>query len=79
MVLGSALWAFNEICPDRFDLLHPHFRKLCRLLADTDEWGQIVVLNTLTRYARTQFVNPDREVKLPPKQNFLLASPNFNQ
>ena len=64
MVLGSALWAFNEICPDRFDLLHVHFRKLCRLLADNDEWGQIVILNTLTRYSRTQFTNPEGQVPL---------------
>jgi len=27
MVLGSAFWAFNEICPERYDMLHPHFRR----------------------------------------------------
>ena len=58
MVLGSAVVAFNQICPHRFDLLHPHYRKLCRILADVDEWGQIVLLGTLLRYARTQFVKP---------------------
>jgi hypothetical protein len=34
MVLGSALYAFNQVCPDRLDLIHPVFRKLCALLAD---------------------------------------------
>ena len=24
-----------------------------------DEWGQVVIINMLTRYARTQFVSPD--------------------
>jgi hypothetical protein len=64
MVLGSAFWAFNEICPERFDMLHPHFRKVCHLLADIDEWGQVATLNTLTRYARTQFKNPEAAVKV---------------
>lgn len=59
LVLGSAVTAFSEICPERIDLLHPHFRKLCNMLADTDEWGQIAVINVLARYARSQFANPN--------------------
>lgn len=59
MVLGSAIAVFNEICPDRFDLIHTHFQKLCRKLADIDEWGQIAIVQMLTRYARSQFVHPD--------------------
>ncbi len=66
MVLGSALMAFNEICPNQFELLHPHFRKICHLLADVDEWGQVMILNTLTRYARTQFTNPEGPEKVRP-------------
>jgi AP-3 complex subunit beta len=58
MVLGSAMAAFVEVCPERHDMIHPHFRKFCKLLADLDEWGQIVMLNQLTRYARTQFCKP---------------------
>merc|ERR1711998_737973 len=34
MVLGSAVAAWAEVCPNRWDLIHPHFRKLCRLCAD---------------------------------------------
>ena len=59
LVLGSAIAAFSEVCPERIDLLHPHFRKFCNMLADIDEWGQISVVNILTRYARTQFGNPN--------------------
>jgi vesicle coat complex subunit len=59
MVLSSAVAAFVEVCPHRMDLLHRHYRKLCCLLVDTDEWGQVLLANLLLRYARTQFVAPD--------------------
>ena len=51
--------AFEAICPDRIDLIHKNYRKLVNLLADVDEWGQVCVINMLTRYARTQFVDPN--------------------
>lgn len=41
MVLGSAVAAFNEICPFSYELLHQPYRKLCHLLADMDEWTQV--------------------------------------
>jgi AP-3 complex subunit beta len=58
MVLASACFAFNEVCPDRFDLIHQQYRKLCHLLADLDEWGQTQALALLTRYARANFISP---------------------
>lgn len=58
LVLGSTIFAFNAVCPDRLDLLHVHFRKICHLLADFDEWGQIITLDLLLRYGRTQFLAP---------------------
>ena len=54
MVLGAAVGAFAEVCPDDFELLHRSYRKLCHLLADMDEWCQILTLHTLLRYARVQ-------------------------
>ncbi|CAM9328022.1 unnamed protein product, partial [Laminaria digitata] len=60
MVLGSAVAAFTEVCPDKFELLHPVYRKLCHLLADVDEWGQMAILAALQRYVRTHFTNPQR-------------------
>jgi AP-3 complex subunit beta len=39
-------------------MLHAHFRKICHLLADFTEWGQLIVLKVLTRYARSQFLSP---------------------
>jgi len=70
MVLGSAVQALNEVCPDRLDLLHHPFRKLCHLLADIDEWGQAVVINVLTRYCREQFQSPKEEIKKNVKEQF---------
>jgi hypothetical protein len=57
-------------------MLHQQYRRLCRILVDVDEWGQVDVLNLLLRYARTMLPRPieaspeelDRDVK------FLLTS-----
>ncbi|KAI8391030.1 adaptin N terminal region-domain-containing protein [Radiomyces spectabilis] len=59
ITIGSTIMAFNELCPNRFDLIHPCFRKLCGVLADCDEWGQMAILGVLLRYGRTQFLNPN--------------------
>lgn len=77
MVLGSAVHAFEQTCPDRIDLLHRHFRALCRALADVDEWGQVVMIGLLTRYARTQFTSPcdaGHEEALDPDHSLLILS-----
>jgi len=58
MVLGSAVAAFNEICPSCYEILHRSYRKLCHLLADMDEWTQVSVLEVMTRYVRNQFTDP---------------------
>lgn len=71
MVAGSAIQAFEEVCPERIDLIHKNYRKLCNLLIDVDEWGQVVIINMLTRYARTQFVSPGpiSEAEVGPEKN----------
>ncbi|XP_051847771.1 AP-3 complex subunit beta-1 isoform X1 [Antechinus flavipes] len=61
LVAGSVVMAFEEVCPDRIDLIHRNYRKLCNLLVDVEEWGQVVIIHMLTRYARTQFVSPWKE------------------
>jgi len=57
-VLSSAMVSFVEMCPEELDLLHGCFRKICHLLTDMDEWGQIVVLDVMQRYCRTYFKRP---------------------
>lgn len=61
LVAGSVVMAFEEVCPERIDLIHKNYRKLCNLLVDVEEWGQVVIIHMLTRYARTQFVSPWKE------------------
>lgn len=60
--MGSAVMAFEEVCPERIDLIHKNYRKLCNLLVDVEEWGQVIIMNMLTRYARTQFADPNKYV-----------------
>ncbi|KAG2360189.1 adaptin N terminal region-domain-containing protein [Suillus spraguei] len=56
--LGTAVLALDTIAPSRLDLLHVHFRRLCRALPDIDAWGQVDVLRVLVRYARTMLPKP---------------------
>ncbi|KAG8197187.1 hypothetical protein JTE90_011345 [Oedothorax gibbosus] len=60
LVMGSAVMAFEEVCPERIDLIHKNYRKLCNLLVDVEEWGQVIIINMLIRYARTQFTDPNK-------------------
>lgn len=65
---GSIVMAFELVCPERIDLIHKNYRKLCNLLVDVDEWGQVTMLNMLTRYARTQFIDPNKNVRERKRQ-----------
>ena len=62
-VTGAAVAAFLEICPDRLDLIHPHYRSLVRKLADMDEWGQLATLQLMMVYSRKCFPRRTRKVK----------------
>lgn len=57
-VLPSALHAFVTVCPNNWPIFHPHFRKVCHLLADFDNFGQALALKLLTTYARVHFPAP---------------------
>ena len=59
LVLGSVISSMCQVCPERLDLIHIHYRKLCKLLIDADEWGQVEILGLLLRYARQQFLDPN--------------------
>lgn len=58
MVLASVMCSFCEICPEKLELLHGCYRKLCHLLTDMDEWGQVIVMDVLSRYCRAYFCKP---------------------
>lgn len=62
-VVGPAVQAFLEICPERTDLIHKHYRGLVKKLVDMDEWSQLATLRLLLFYSRRCF--PQRTEKVP--------------
>lgn len=62
-VVGPAVSAFLDVCPDRLDLIHKHYRSLVRKLVDMDEWSQLATLRLLTIYARKSFPRKMQKVK----------------
>lgn len=62
-VAGPAVAAFLEVCPDRIDLIHKHYRSLVKKLVDMDEWSQLATLRLLTSYARKCFPPKTQRVK----------------
>ncbi|PVU89198.1 hypothetical protein BB559_005199 [Furculomyces boomerangus] len=60
LAIGSVVKAFEVICGNNYDLVHKNFRYYCQMLLDVDEWGQVVVIQMLVRYSRTQFENPNK-------------------
>lgn len=66
-VAGAAVTAFLEICPDRLDLIHKHYRSLVKKIVDMDEWSQLSTLRLMTIYARKCFPRRTRTVKSQEK------------
>lgn len=67
IVIGSIVVAFEALCPLRLDLLHAHFRRLCGMLVDADEWGQVALVELLGRYARSMLEKP--KVRTPTQSH----------
>lgn len=65
-VAGPAVSAFLEVCPDRIDLVHKHYRSLVKKLVDMDEWGQLATLRLMAFYARQCFPLKTRKVRRDP-------------
>lgn len=62
-VAGAAVTAFLEICPERLDLIHKHYRSLIKMVVDMDEWSQLSTLRLMTVYARKCFPRRTKTVK----------------
>jgi len=81
LVVGPALLVLHTLFPNRLDLLHPHYRRICRALNSFEEWYLPTTLTVLLRYARTYL---DRRVlgidTLDPDLKLLLDNiePLFN-
>ena len=69
-VVGSAITAFLDVCPDRIDLIHKHYRPLVRKLVDMDEWGQLATLRLMTIYARRCFPRRTKNLKKSKPKGF---------
>ena len=69
-VVGPAVTAFLEVCPDRIDLVHKHYRGLVKKLVDMDEWSQLAALRLLTFYARKCFPVRIQKVKMNNSKGF---------
>jgi AP-3 complex subunit beta len=62
-VAGAAVQAFMEICPEKLDMIHPVYRKLCKMVVDMDEWGQLAILRLMATYARKSFPRRTKRAK----------------
>lgn len=61
LVFSSAIIAYSEICPTRYELLNGCYRRLLELLPQLDDGAQAVSLSVLMKYARTQFLQPTEQ------------------
>lgn len=49
-VVGAAAAAFASVCPNNFPLIGKSYKRLCEILPDVEEWGQILLISILLRY-----------------------------
>lgn len=68
-VAGAAVSAFLEMCPDRIDLIHRHYRGLVRKIVDMDEWSQLAMLRLMSYYARSCFPRSAKSTWQPQQRN----------
>jgi len=66
-VAGAAVTAFLEVCPERIDMIHKHYRNLIKMVVDMDEWSQLSTLRLMTVYARKCFPRRTKMVKRKEK------------
>ncbi|CAI0411287.1 unnamed protein product [Linum tenue] len=49
-VVGATAAAFSSVCPNNYSLIGKNYKRLCTILPDVEEWGQIVLIGILLRY-----------------------------
>ncbi|KAL1874648.1 AP-3 complex subunit beta [Paecilomyces lecythidis] len=69
-VVGPAVAAFLDVCPDRIDLIHKNYHNLVRKLVDMDEWSQLATLRLLTIYGRKCFPRKTEKVRKKVDKGF---------
>ena len=85
MVLAPAISALNKLFPSRTDLLHKHYRRICGILRNCNEFDQLVLIETLEIYSRQYLKDPrdserkdwDQDFEIFVKEcEYLLCSSN---
>ncbi|KAK3319125.1 adaptin N terminal region-domain-containing protein [Apodospora peruviana] len=66
-VTGAAVTAFLEVCPERIDLIHKHYRSLIKMIVDMDEWSQLATLRLMAVYGRKCFPRRTKTIKTKEK------------
>ncbi|GAA5995986.1 uncharacterized protein JCM10292_004872 [Rhodotorula paludigena] len=74
LTVGAALAAWEDMCPDAWECIHPNYRRMCKMLMDVEEWGQTVILRVLARYGRLFFVDPAQTGTVDPDVELALRS-----
>ncbi|PWA82305.1 AP-3 complex subunit beta [Artemisia annua] len=54
-VVGAAAAAFASTCPNNLPLIGRNYRRLCEILPDVEEWGQIILIGILLRYVIARY------------------------
>ncbi|KAI7749798.1 hypothetical protein M8C21_012156 [Ambrosia artemisiifolia] len=49
-VVGAAAAAFAFVCPNDLPVIGRNYKRLCEILPDVEEWGQIILIGILLRY-----------------------------
>ncbi|KAK5060014.1 hypothetical protein LTR84_009898 [Exophiala bonariae] len=75
-VVGPAVQTFLQLCPDRIDLIHKHYRSLVKKLVDMDEWSQLATLRLLLSYSRQCFPQKTHRVTKVNKKGFYDDEPD---
>ncbi|EMG45814.1 APL6 AP-3 complex subunit beta [Candida maltosa Xu316] len=76
LVVGEAIKSYCRIRHElhenkKWDIIHGHFRRICGLLSQFDEWAQCYVIDLFTEYARLFLPKPIGEVIDPDLELFL--------
>lgn len=74
LTVGATVAAWEAVSPERWDLIHPNYRRFADMVMDTEEWGQATLLRMFVRYARTFFLDPLVTGKLDPDAELVLKS-----
>lgn len=58
IVVPAALFAFEVVCPEKLEIIHPYYHRICTIFPLMNDWDKVVALKTLVRYARLTLPEP---------------------